>query len=209
MNKVVIEGYVESVNSESSEAVLVVKRNSGVNDYIPVKTHDQVEEGTHVALTGSLNTQNILGEDDGKSHKKMYVWGNIIDPANSYVNDVEFDGVICKKDVLRGTPQGRTIIDFIVAVNSGYRRSSYISCIAWSGSARWVESLVIGTKVHVKGRFQSRDYIKNSESRTAYEISVNEIYEVKDEDTQKIKDTPSDLYHLQKCIATKVKRSEK
>ena len=177
MNKVVIEGYVKSVNSQSSEAVLVVKRNSGINDYIPIKTYDQIEEGAHISLVGSLNTKNIKDEN-GKSHKKMYVWGNVVDPTNTYINDVEFDGVICKKDVLRVTPQGRIIIDFIVAVNSGYRRSSYVSCIAWSGSARWVEDLEIGTKVHVKGRFQSRDYLKDNETRTAYEISINEVCEV-------------------------------
>ena len=179
MNKVVIEGYVESMDKALQKGVMAVRRNSGVTDYIPFKCSDTIEEESHVALSGSLNTYNVIGED-GKRHKKMFVWGNVKDPTNSYENEVEFEGVICGKDVLRTTPQGRVIMDFVVAVNSGYHKSSYISCIVWSGSARHVNNLPIGTKVHVKGRFQSRDYSKGENVLTAYEISVSEIYSVDD-----------------------------
>ena len=179
MNKVMIEGYVERI--EHGKMILAVKRNSGENDYIPLNVPEHAKsyilEGTHVAATGYLKTENDYGED-GKMHKHMYIETECIQSdcfvdKSGYRNSMLFEGTICKKDVVRKTPLGRTLIDFVVAVNNpDTKESYYISCIAWSGSAVMIDSYPVGTKLTIKGRFQSRDYAKNDEVKTAYEISV-------------------------------------
>ena len=67
----------------------------------------------------------------------------------------------------------------IVAVNRGYR-SDYIPCIAWGRNARMVKDFEVGTKIDIKGRVQSREYVKRfddgtQETRTAYEISITTV----------------------------------
>lgn len=66
----------------------------------------------------------------------------------------------------------------MLAVPRPYRRTDYIPCILWGRSAQEAASALPGSKLHVTGRLQSRDYIKvidgESFTRTAYELSVTE-----------------------------------
>ena len=60
-----------------------------------------------------------------------------------------------------------------------YGRSDYLPCIVWGQNARRASLWDVGTRVHLLGRIQSREYIKNLDGqavrRTAYEISVSDI----------------------------------
>ena len=101
------------------------------------------------------------------------------------VNQVDTTANICKKPVLRKTPLGRTLCEICVAIN-GYRRSEYISCISWRDLAVKASEWKVGTKVRLKGRMQSRDYWKKQSDgsyvrKTAYEVSVIAVEEIKDE----------------------------
>ena len=67
-----------------------------------------------------------------------------------------------------------------------YHRTDYIPCILWGRSAQEAASALPGSKLHVTGRLQSRDYIKvidgESFTRTAYELSVTEAEFLSDVD---------------------------
>ena len=68
------------------------------------------------------------------------------------------------------------IADVLVAV-SGTKRSFYLPCIVFGRNGRYLSSLKVGTKLKLRGRFQSRNYIAeadpSNEVKTAYEIAVS------------------------------------
>ena len=100
-------------------------------------------------------------------------------------NVIEIVGYVCKEPIFRTTPFKREISDVLLAVNRSYNKSDYLPCIAWGRNARFVKNFCIGDKVMVTGRIQSRDYQKkiNDEliTKTAYEVSLNKIELVRDD----------------------------
>ena len=94
-------------------------------------------------------------------------------------NSVELEGTLCRPPTVRSTPMGREIADLLLAVNRPYGRSDYLPCIAWGRNARRADAWTVGTRLHLLGRIQSREYIKNLDGqalrRVAYEVSAAEI----------------------------------
>jgi len=95
-------------------------------------------------------------------------------------NQIFLDGYICKEPIYRKTPLGREIADLLVAVNRPYGKSDYIPCISWGRNARFASGFMVGTRVLIWGRVQSREYTKKisdteCEKRTAYEVSVSKL----------------------------------
>jgi len=103
--------------------------------------------------------------------------------ADEDSNDVRLSGVLCKDPTLRKTPMGRQICDIILAVNRRYGRSDYLPIIAWGRTAADLAECRTGDAITLHGRIQSRKYIKtvgdSTEERTAYEISVVRLEEVR------------------------------
>jgi single-stranded DNA-binding protein len=64
----------------------------------------------------------------------------------------------------------------MLAVNRPYHRADYIPCIFWGRTAMLAGECCVGDEIALRGRFQSRNYLKvldqHSEKRTAYEVSV-------------------------------------
>ena len=193
-NKVFLKGEVVSSLEFSHEAFgegfyelkLKVERLSNNYDIIPIIIsekllyHQDFEIGKEISIQGQFRSFNKL--EDGKSKLILNVFvRNIIqfdDTMNS--NIVELSGYICKKPIFRMTPFGREICDVLLAVNRAYNKSDYLPCIVWGRNARFVKDLVVGQKVDIVGRIQSREYQKKLSdedvvTKTAYEISVNKI----------------------------------
>ena len=180
---------------------LAVQRLSDVNDYIPLVISSnvlgdlEVSDDAYVAVEGELRTRNYTG-NDGRNHLAVYVKATNIKavegtPENE-INEVEFEGIICKAPTLRETTSGRVISDLLLAHNSrskkGYRtKSYYVPALTWGSAAKAVHKhLHVGDDVVVKGRLQSRKYhCKNDPADVfhwAYEISVNDFQTVNTED---------------------------
>ena len=74
---------------------------------------------------------------------------------------------------------GRDICDLLLAVNRSYARSDYLPCICWGMTAREAARWEVGTRLALRGRVQSRRYVKltegGAEERTAFEVSASEI----------------------------------
>ena len=94
-------------------------------------------------------------------------------------NLVELRGTLCKAPKARHTPLGRDIYDLLLAVNRSYGRSDYLPCICWGLAAREAALWEVGTRIALRGRVQSRRYLKQTEhgteQRTAFEVSAAEI----------------------------------
>lgn len=164
-----------------------IERTSGHSDIIPVLLSDRLVDvnenivGRNVSITGQYRSYNQT-DSNGKKRLVLLVFAKDveIDSILPCVNEIDMIGYVCKEPVYRETPLGREISDLLVAVNRAYGKSDYIPCIAWGRNARFASKLDIGTKIHIKGRIQSREYSKNIsneevEIRTAYEVSVIEI----------------------------------
>lgn len=172
--------YSHSLYGETFYNVtLCVKRDSGNKDAIPLLISDRLIDinnslmGVCVGVTGEFRSFNQHDED--KNRVKLYVFVNNIEVLtdNSNINDVFLEGYICKSPTYRHTPLGREIADAVIAVNRSYNKSDYIPCIFWGRNAYFIKSLKAGDHIRVAGRIQSREYVKNDETKTAYELSVN------------------------------------
>lgn len=163
--------------------VLEVERLSGAVDLLPVLAAEDVLEqadlfcGEHIAVTGQIRSFNNRTLDGRRLIISVYAETLTTTDAPA-CNAVSLTGAICKPPVYRRTPLGREICDVMLAVPRMYRRTDYIPCILWGRSAQAVSEALPGTKLHLTGRLQSRDYVKVidgvSYTRTAYELSVTE-----------------------------------
>lgn len=156
---------------------LCVKRDSGNVDLVPLLISDRLIDSTikynYVYVTGGFRSYNQHDED--KNRLKLYVFVDSMAAveAEDNVNDVFLEGFLCKQPTYRHTPHGREIADVMLAINRQYGKSDYIPCILWGRNAYFVKDLKAGSSLRVAGRIQSREYNKNGERKTAYELSVN------------------------------------
>lgn len=195
LNKAILTGFVtdsKGIEFEPSKgkSFLVVRsdRFSGTPDdiivEIPKKFKDTLREWSWVRVSGKFRSR--WGMVNGKKKEFLYLEAlDISAEGNLLINTVEMTARICKKPVLRETPLGKTICEVRIAVN-GNDRPNYIPCICWRNLAVKASEWKVGTKVKLKGRMQSRDYWKKQPDgsyvrKTAYEVSVMEMEEIKDE----------------------------
>ena len=159
-------------------SIIEVIRDSGKPDLIPLLISEKLITkddiiNRKIYVSGEYRSYNEYSED--KSRLKLFVFVNIIEPVitEDNINDVFLEGYICKQPIYRLTPLGRQITDVLLAVNRSYNKSDYIPCVIWGRNALYTKDLTVGQRVRVAGRIQSREYTKNNEVKTAYELSVN------------------------------------
>jgi len=189
------------------EMNMSIDRLSGAADIIPVTmserllTDSKIFVGKQIAIKGQFRSYNkLIGE---RSKLMLTVFAREVEDtvqqsfkeARDYLgedqtptkhlsdanpNIIELTGYICKPPIYRTTPFNREICDILVAVNRAYNKSDYIPAIAWGRNARFAKNMLVGEKVHISGRIQSREYQKRLddgtvETRTAFEVSINKI----------------------------------
>ena len=169
-----------------------IERMSGIFDFIPFTVSDRIIDvkadwnGICVEITGEFRSYNR--HTDNGNRLILSVFAREIKQLENIVyndNSIELDGYVCKAPAYRQTPKGREITEIILAVNRPYGKSDYIPCIAWGRNARFAGSLDVGTRLKLEGRIQSREYYKRisdteTETRTAYEVSVSKLEVVED-----------------------------
>lgn len=149
----------------------------------------------YVIIEGQLRSYNRLVNEKNKLILTVFARDLIIpeeDELGEFLrnpNEIYLDGYICKKPIYRTTPFGREISDILIAINRPYNKSDYIPCIAWGRNARFCEKLIVGDRVKVWGRIQSREYQKKLEedkieNRTAYEVSISKLEYLEDENNR-------------------------
>jgi hypothetical protein len=161
-------------NEKFYYAYIQIKRRSNTWDLIPALFSERMinTKDNHtnqcVAIRGQFRSHNL----DGRVILYVFVQEYEFVPDTEYYNDVFVEGYICKKPVYRETPLGREITDVVLAVNRSYGKTDYIPCVCWGRNAYYVSCLQVGDCVRFTGRIQSREYTKNGETKTAYELSV-------------------------------------
>ena len=172
------------------ELILEVKRLSDQRDYLPITISERIldvsnkiHRGDEVGFLGEFRSYNKQENDRSKLILNVFAkevfLGDLVEELGES-NFVELTGFVCKTPVYRTTPFNREICDVLLAVNRKNFKSDYIPCIFWGRNARFMENQSVGCKVNIKGRIQSRIYLKKlpdgtSQERTAYEISVSEL----------------------------------
>ncbi len=172
-----------SRGTEYHTLTLITRRLSGARDranvILPAGLLPCVPEpGETLWLRGELRSFN--NRSGSGSRLMLYVYAQELAPSEDLGedrNEVALTGVLCKPPSWRRTPMGREICDLMLAVNRRYGRSDYLPCIAWGRNSLTASSWEVGRTVSLRGRFQSRNYVKTLETgetqeRTAYEVSV-------------------------------------
>ena len=161
--------------------VLEVERLSGVRDRVRVIAEERMMErldptaGEKVEVEGQVRSYNNRSGQGRRLIITVYAFRvEAVDGPPE--NEICLQGRICREPVYRRTPLGREIADVMLAVERKYGRSDYLPCILWGSLARMAADCAKGQTIWLRGRLQSRTYIKQleegSEERTAFEISA-------------------------------------
>lgn len=197
-NTIKLEGVVSSGLEFSHKLLeeafytfnLEVGRLSNAKDVLPVTVSERllkdidIQIGTQVAVSGQLRSYNKIS--DGSTRLVLTAFARAIsycDNVDSFVNEVELNGFVCKQPIYRTTPFGREIADVLIAVNRAYKKSDYIPLILWGRNSRFAQSVDVGDEVKITGRLQSREYSKKiseteSITKIAYEVSVSKFEKI-------------------------------
>ncbi len=172
---------------------LEVPRLSGYTDILPVTVSERLIYGmdlevcdNNLEIQGQLRSYNKLVEGNNRLILTVFARElGILDSDDKVKNPnhIFLDGYVCKKPLYRTTPFGREITDLLVAVNRSYGKSDYIPCIAWGRNARFAEKLLVGDRIKIWGRVQSREYQKRRHdgevvNKTAFEVSISKMESV-------------------------------
>ena len=193
-NKVFISGEIltEAIFSHEVygegfyEMNVLVKRLSGQGDVLPVTISERLisdrdlKVGVTINALGQFRSYNKLINGKSKLMLTVFVRELLDEVPSRNPNSIVLTGYICKQPIYRTTPFNREIADILIAVNRSYNKSDYIPCIAWGRNARFAKSLVVGDKIAVSGRIQSREYQKkitddDVKIMTAYEVSISKL----------------------------------
>lgn len=165
----------EAFNEKFYCAYIQINRRSNASDLIPalfsermINTKDSYM-GECIAVAGEFRSRN----ENGKVILYIFVQKYEFVEEMEHYNDVFLEGYICKKPTYRKTPLGREISDVILAVNRKCGKTDYIPCVCWGRNAFYVSRMEVGDCIRFAGRVQSREYTKNEEKKTAYELSVS------------------------------------
>ena len=169
--------------------ILDVQRLSGTVDSIPVTVSERLislgkfkfDVGEKLDIYGEYRSHN-QDEKNGKSKLLLSVLCKDVAQKSDEVdaNNIELTGYICKPPIYRETPFKRQICDILLAVNRPFfKKSDYIPLIAWGRNALFEKNFMVGDKISIQGRIQSRNFTKIideiSYEKTAYEVSIQEI----------------------------------
>lgn len=163
---------------------LLVERISGVVDKIPLLIPEHVIYATNPKAGQRLYVSGMVRSYaryiDGASHSQVKVWALYINHSSESadMNEVELSGTLHKKPAYRVTSKGREVCDMILKVERDRGEIDLIPCIAFYGAAKKLSYSIAGAKARFKGRFQSREYTRISDTGASvpcvtYEIATN------------------------------------
>lgn len=168
----VLEFYSNYKGKPHYRTFLNIERNSGTMDSIPVVLTEKELENEYAGKTAELKGRCHGFVKDGHSaffiRPKEIIFLDEVENENS----VELTGFVCIEPVYKTTPSGRVITDTALAITRANGVSDYVFCLFWGNNAIAANKLKVGEEISVSGRIQSRDYMKEREKRTVYELSV-------------------------------------
>jgi len=163
-----------------------VKRDSGTVDLLPVTVSDRLTDAGSLQADSSVEIEGQIRSyssfENGRSHLVLTVFAKSIGVVYDapHENRAELCGEILHSPVCRKTPLGREISDMMLNVRRSYKKRDCVPVIAWGRNAQWCSRLEDNSRIYVKGRLQSRVYIKTDEQgerikRVTYEVSASRV----------------------------------
>ena len=171
--------------------IVAIHRRSGKADVLPVTFGAHLLQdfdfvpGDYIKLDGCLRSRNYY--EGGKRALQGFVHALSV----SKVTEEEYDeatnrnmahlqGFVCLPVAQRLTRcKGRNIADVMIASTRQGCQSNYISCVLWGEQALEASTYQMGDKLDVRGRYQSRLYIRkvdnNIVERVIYELHISEV----------------------------------
>lgn len=163
-----LSGNVDSIPITISERLIALgKFNFNVGEKLDIfgeyRSHNQDEKNGKSKLLLSVLCKDVAAKTDEHD-----------------ANSIELTGYICKPPIYRETPFKRQICDILLAVNRPFfKKSDYIPLIAWGRNALLAKNFMVGDKITIQGRIQSRNFTKIiddiSYEKIAYEVSIQDI----------------------------------
>ena len=99
------------------------------------------------------------------------------------LNKIVLMGRMTADPELKRTNGGTSVTSFTIAVDrdfksrNGEKETDFVNCVAWRGTAEFISKhFHKGSMAFVAGSLQSRQYDKNGEKRTVWEVLVDNIY---------------------------------
>ena len=188
-NQITLRGSLEGLPEFSHDNhgkrfyrfILEVPRLSGAVDHLPVIVAESIlnsldpSGGEMLTVTGQVRSHNL--RDNGKRHLSVFVFAASGTAGDGEpINTVLLDAIVCREPTYRRTPLGREICDVMLAVPRAFHRADYLPCILWGRVAAEAAQCVVGERLIINGRLQSRVYTKLTEEgaqeRTTYEVSA-------------------------------------
>lgn len=157
------------------------RRHSGNVDEVPLIISERLIERQKIA-TGNdyLIHSRICSRDerkDGRARLRVSLLVDSIVPIRGKCdcNTVELEGYICTEPVYKELISGTRVYRFMMATNHK-NKSYYIPCVAFNGTAEWMQKFEVGDKLQVTGRIQSRDIVTSDfQDETVIEIAINGV----------------------------------
>lgn len=175
---------------------IATARLSGVVDMLQVMIPERVMDDAEIDL-GMLPRVKIMGEirrhmlkelrADGQPRWVPAVYAQRIELAAEGDADKDEVEMWCEVDKHIGhreTPLGRLLTEMRVTMRRMYGHWDSVIVITWGGLARRLRGLKPGARLHVRGRLQSRGYLKEQADGTmramvTYEVSAYYVEEIK------------------------------
>ncbi len=80
---------------------------------------------------------------------------------------------------LKTTTTGKSVCTFKIANETGFgenKKTNYITCVAWNKQAEFVSSYFSkGKYIAISGRLDMREYEKDGQKRTVYEVVCSDV----------------------------------
>ena len=95
------------------------------------------------------------------------------------LNSVNLVGRMVYDPELKITTTGKSVCTFKIANETGFgenKKTNYVTCVAWSKQAEFVSTYFSkGKYIAISGRLDMREYEKDGQKRTVYEVVCADV----------------------------------
>lgn len=184
MNKARIIGSINNITEYTYNKEDYLSINVNINRGIKISDNINVSVKKNLVKDTLKKDDTILVEGMVKSRSKyidnkrkllLFIsCSNImkVDSSIRHMNCIEIEGSILKKTGIRKTFTGKEITDILIKLDNKY----YIPTITWGSIASYVDMILEDNdSVIIKGKLQSRSYVKDNKVYVVNELSTREI----------------------------------
>ena len=170
MNTLKLAGKLKHVDGEKFIYFVTTTKREYL---LPINALEDFDEDEWVIFDGVLVTNYRFDITDNKNRKCHFGDGHLRKGSvGFYKDDLQLrDVVLSHKNELRVTPlTQRKILDFVL----GDGGLAHLNCIAFGKVASEIENKSEGYNFkYLRGKFQSRKYMKGDQQKVAYEVLIN------------------------------------